>query len=1055
MSRHTVPERIPSGIVFSRPATASKDIWPGTRRAPATKAIPSKCPRSKERNTTLGRRGELLATAGHDGVVDSEVSPFALYATTSEAFERTLGDVVVSHSATKETGTDQDHTAPYCLPVLSVDLKITVDGTLACGELTQTFRNPSDIEIHEARHIFPLYDGAAVTAFECVIGNERRLQGVVKPKQKAQQVYREAVENTRKTAALLEEYTPDMFESALGNIPPQTDVKVRLTYLHELKAVLMAQESAEGIAVVVPTSIAPRYGTQLPPEMLQSTYLQIETRVVDDGTINDRGYHVESGHQVKYQGRKPMQETVVMSDPTKLPREPHPPSGSKMQFVWQYESQKAVLGRDFILVLQRREGYPLQSRALLAPPNSEGQAAMMVSLRPTDLFTKTVRPLSFTGEIIFLLDQSASMGWTSSGPDEAKLRNMRQAMSLALSSLPSSCAFNIIRFGTGSIGLWHKSRPHSAEDIEVARAYVSNARADLGGTDLLLALQDALGHRDQQRPSTQIVMVTDGELDPAPIAEYIWLIRKQLQNRVRFFALGIGDIVSHGLIECVAEFGGGLGDVVDVATSSRWEARLNRLVRSALEPDSWNCEISLGPDFSRQSLQCVTWGQSESPTSLPVSYIQAPFTTPALHPFVYRSIYFLIDARNNEPPTEVIIRAMNSGARSNSHRLPVQLIHTNSGFVHRLAVKACLLSLEHEVKHDATNLELARINAEHLGQGYSITSQWTSFVATPQDSQHDEPLAESALYQPKLKTVGIEEALRRLEIDLDDTELSRPPTPNSDSGLPDSDDPHIVFDPSPKDQAEDPYQAAVSRTLREYVSRDESEYTGSTVGGDDEAVKVEDSEPYNTPKSRKVRSCPSPDEDATSDLDEENEGSVDAADDGSITWQDAVTDTMANGTFRLLDAIRDRLGQHYCTSTTDKLWAMFLTFPGGGALPQEILHDMIDTIMMIQYFRTHKANEEDVWGLMMSRAESALLATLKLSDEEEDRLDPLYEMLRVSIMHRHWEILQLRQPMHLVDDPIAKIDSGIRCHACDGVFTSDAKVDSLVCPYNEEGVGDC
>ncbi len=142
-----------------------------------------------------------------------------------------------------------------CLPLLDVSAEVQVDCTIATTNLTQRFTNISAAAIPEVHYTFPLYNGSIVTSFRCHIGDSRVLEGHVKPKTTARQEYKRAIEKME-TAALLEEFTPDIFETLIGNIPPKTTVKIDITYVHDLKG----EPGGTGVIVTIPTSIAPRYG---------------------------------------------------------------------------------------------------------------------------------------------------------------------------------------------------------------------------------------------------------------------------------------------------------------------------------------------------------------------------------------------------------------------------------------------------------------------------------------------------------------------------------------------------------------------------------------------------------------------------------------------------------------------------------------------------------------------------------------------------------------------------------------------------------------------------
>ena len=180
-----------------------------------------------------------------------------------------------------EDVSSQDSKLIRCLPLLSVSIDVDVNSTISRTTLTQTFSNISNICIKEATYTFPLYDGAAVVSFRCFVGDDRVLEGQVKPKVEAKAEYIKAVADQR-VAALLEEHTPEVFETHLGNIPPKTSVKIEIVYINELNA----DVGGEGVLVTIPTSVAPRYGT--PPNSFSES--------ADTGITGD---YIKKGLKIK------------------------------------------------------------------------------------------------------------------------------------------------------------------------------------------------------------------------------------------------------------------------------------------------------------------------------------------------------------------------------------------------------------------------------------------------------------------------------------------------------------------------------------------------------------------------------------------------------------------------------------------------------------------------------------------------------------------------------------------------------------------------------------
>lgn len=395
-----------------------------------------------------------------------------------------------------------------------------------------------------------------------------------------------------------------------------------------------------------------------------------------------------------------------------------------------------MLKKNFILVLQMRQEDRLRSRAVLAPANASGHAALMVKIRPNDLFGSAVRPQHFSGEILFLLDRSNSMGWTEEGDSDLKIDAMRAAMSLALSGLPHTCVFNIVSFGSEVRGMWSESRPAGdPANVKHAKAHLPYIKADMGGTEVLMAPQASVERSLPSHKSTQVILITDGEVESEPrdpILQFVWETRRRLGDKIRFFTLGIGDRVSHRIVESIAELGGGYCDIVDVVKRPRWQGWLNRMLRSVMEPDSWSCEIGLGPGYENQNLLNFRFGSDRlrDPSLVPV--VQAPHPVPPLHPYSYKSIFFLLDLRAGEPPQTVSLQTT-EGAKKKTFTLRVETANLSSGTLHHLATKAALVDLEDQTKREGVETDISRSNAESLGAQYSITRKCTSFVAVAKD----------------------------------------------------------------------------------------------------------------------------------------------------------------------------------------------------------------------------------------------------------------------------------------------------------------------------------
>ncbi|KAM0415298.1 hypothetical protein ACHAPD_006493 [Fusarium lateritium] len=711
-SRHVPTKRPQSGVLFSVTSGVLFSAPDETQRVPPDE--PSRYPKRLKTNNFQKRipgvrsRKARNFSYSNTPTLDHPVSlaMFAKYDDHSQYKSSFMAGP--SHKEKKAT---------LCLTALNVSSTTIIEGTFSRTTLTQRFHNPSQMTINEARHTFPLYDGAVITDFQCTIGDERRLRGVVRSKEQARQEYKKAVQEKVKAAALLEEHTPEIFETSLGNIPPMKTIEVKIVYIQELEVVMTEGESTEGVAFILPTCVAPHYSRFQPASEITYVGLDIKLLVLNDGKVNFHGCQQESGHSLYYDGLQ------VIESPQRLDgnREPTP----EEFYCWDHHSEQPTLREDFVFIIQMKKGHEIQSRAMLCAPDDTGLAAMMVSIRPCDMFRNAVVPQSFSGKILFLLDQSGSMNYRVGnyhGP--RKIDVLREAMLLVISGLPTTCSFNIVSWGSETWRMWEQSREHSPDNVKEAKEYMSRVEANLEGTDLLRAFKSTVLRRRVDTNSTQIIVLTDGELDPHKPMEF---------NKIRFFALGIGGNVPHSLVESIAELGGGFGDIVDTTQNPRWHSRLNRLFRSSLAPDSWDCDIHISHHFERRSLMDFRLNSNTS-YSQRVSYFQVSHTTAALHPFKFTSIFFLMDIKDSGVfPSEITITAVTHGEKNNTYRLPVKQTTGRDGTMHRLAAKATLTDLEDLVKRDDSNSLLIDENAQTIGTKCSITSKWTSFVAVPQD----------------------------------------------------------------------------------------------------------------------------------------------------------------------------------------------------------------------------------------------------------------------------------------------------------------------------------
>ena len=163
------------------------------------------------------------------------------------------------------------------LPLKHTHVKAQVAGLVSTVVVTQAFENPYTKPI-EAVYVFPLPQHAAVYGMKMVIG-DRTIQGVIKPREEARELYEQARQQG-KTASLLDQERPNIFTQSVANILPGDEILVELSYFHDLD-----YEQGE-VEFVFPTVVGPRYIPGHATGQTGSGWSDDTTRVPDGSRIS-------------------------------------------------------------------------------------------------------------------------------------------------------------------------------------------------------------------------------------------------------------------------------------------------------------------------------------------------------------------------------------------------------------------------------------------------------------------------------------------------------------------------------------------------------------------------------------------------------------------------------------------------------------------------------------------------------------------------------------------------------------------------------------------------
>ncbi|MCX5806081.1 MAG: VIT domain-containing protein [Proteobacteria bacterium] len=412
------------------------------------------------------------------------------------------------------------------LPLKSTSAMVNISGVISDVQVTQVYKNEGKKPL-EAIYIFPASTRAAVYGMKMTIG-KRVIEAKIKKREEARQDYEKAKQEGR-SASLLEQQRPNVFQMNVANIMPGDEIKVELKYTE-----LLVPENRV-YQFVYPTVAGPRYSnknaeTASPSEKwLQNPYLHEGEAppYTFDITVN-----IATGMAIK----------ELVSPSHKVIADYSGPAAARVILD---KSEKSGGNRDYILSY-RLDGDKIQSGLLLFKGEKENFFLLM--MQPPKHITNTEIP---GREYIFIVDVSGSMHGFPLEISKKLLQNL-------IENLRATDKFNVLLFSGGSTLMSEESLLATSENIRKAINVIDRQQGG-GGTELLPALKRALSLKKTENYARTIIIATDGYV--AVEEEAFDLIRNNL-NDANMFAFGIGTSVNRHIIEGMAHVGMGESFVI-------------------------------------------------------------------------------------------------------------------------------------------------------------------------------------------------------------------------------------------------------------------------------------------------------------------------------------------------------------------------------------------------------------------------------------------------------------------------------------------------------------
>jgi Ca-activated chloride channel family protein len=454
-------------------------------------------------------------------------------------------------------------------PLLNTEVEMSVTGMLARVTVVQRFRNPGQAWL-EGIYQFPLPSGSAVERLRMRVG-ERVIEGVIKEKQQAEQVYREAKASGKK-ASLVSQQRPNIFTTSVANIAPGEELQVEIGYQQTV-------DYHDGrFELRFPLVVGPRYIPGRSQLEESSHFTQIHGWAGDTDQVPDAsqitppvadpadGLRNPVALRISLDAGLPLAEVLSHYHPVIETRE------SAERVVVTLAEGPVPADRDFLLSWRAQAG--MEPRAALFKEQWQAQDYALLMLMPPDQEPEAQK---LSREIIFVVDNSGSM-------HGASINQAKTALRLALARLSPGDRFNLIHFNDSSHALFDRAREATPGNRRRALAMVTRLQAE-GGTEMMSALEKAL-QDEGSGLLRQVIFLTDGSVgNESALFEVI----RQRLGESRLFTVGIGSAPNSHFMQRAADFGRGsftyIGDLAEV------EERMNGLFRKLEYPAMRNLRL--------------------------------------------------------------------------------------------------------------------------------------------------------------------------------------------------------------------------------------------------------------------------------------------------------------------------------------------------------------------------------------------------------------------------------------------------------------------------------
>ena len=588
-------------------------------------------------------------------------------------------------------------------PLLKTDILAKVKGDLVTVTVKQTFDNPHDKPLH-ATYLFPLNHDAAVQRMMMEVGDER-VEALIQRIETAKATFQQA-KHEGKAAALLTQHRPNVFTQDIANLMPKLPVQVTLTYSQTLPKVDGQYE------LVLPLVVGPRYqpaGVGEPPtpkaEVNSKTSFgqwEVETLAAYPEVAGLNSPEVIDKERVSI--RVELDAGLPIAEISSKTHDISEEIPSEKQRIIELLDGKTIDNKDFVL-RYRLSGSATQA-GLLAHQDKRG-GFFSVQLEPPAV--PAIKDVA-AREMVFVLDTSGSM-------DGEPIAASKVFMKHALNHLHPSDTFRIIHFSNNAEEYTAVPVAATPENIQQGLAYVDSLTAD-GGTEIPPAIEQAFVKPPINNTLRLVVFLTDGYIGNE--AEVLAQIAERI-GEARIYALGIGTSVNRFLLEEMAIKGHGFARFIDPTEKAddvaiQLASKLESPVLTDITIDWGDLQVS---DLSPSRIPDLFAGSSIR--------IQGKYQQPGQHTI---KVSGLVNGRKAQLPITV-----NLPADSEEQDNPIPVIWARS----QIADAMRQINMPSYMRTAGADENTLKDKATNLGLDFSLTTQWTAFVAVSQKIVNTNP----------------------------------------------------------------------------------------------------------------------------------------------------------------------------------------------------------------------------------------------------------------------------------------------------------------------------